>query len=421
MTRKRMHALWLLLSALLMVVLVVNCGGEKESTEMASPPPQDTAAPEPITITIGNITDLTGIASDGFITMNLSLKDTARYYTDHELIPGVKFIVVEYDTMYDPARYAAGYESLRDQGAEVFFTSIAEAGVALKPNLDEDRTVLFTVVPLRQSIEPPGRVFGVGCSDIASYAYTLLKWIAENDPDFPSDRPARIGGALWNEPYAQELLQAARAYAEAHPKQFDWVYGNLPDIKFTWDEEIEALKDCDYIIPPVLMGRFAADYAAAGYSARYLGTDAHLAFLGEIAEADLWDHLDGMLFMQSGIWWTDEGEIVDLTREILHEYHAGQEEAVKQMGTGYVTVFNYYVMFEHIAEAVEAVGAAPFSGQAVFDISSSFSVIANGSSHTYTETKRTSANDLAIYELRAAERDIFKTDPQWLSAVREPR
>ena len=68
-------------------------------------------------------------------------------------------------------------------------------------------------------------------------------------------------------------------------------------------------------------------------------------------------------------------------------------------------------MFELISDTVTAVGTELFDSRAVYNTAQSFSMILDGCSHSFTETKRTSNDDLASYEVRAEKEDIFRREP----------
>jgi hypothetical protein len=152
----------------------------------------------------------------------MALEDTAEYYTENNLIPGVEFEVVTYDGQYDPSRDIPGYEWLKERGADFIFSPVGATAVTLKPFLEEDKMVLFMMAPHEDAFAPPGWVFAPGNSLFNEQMYTLLKWVAENDPDFPQDRPAKIGAAFWNESTGLAMLDGAEKYAEAHPEQYSW-------------------------------------------------------------------------------------------------------------------------------------------------------------------------------------------------------
>lgn len=405
-------------------LMVAGCGdddgvgnGDADDKEASpsTPPPS-----EPIKITIGNHSDLTGVSSNAMILVTRSLEDMVDYYNKENLIPGVELEVVTYDGQYNPANDIPGYHWLKERGADVFFTGIAPASITLKPLLEDDQMVMFSVTPPTKAFQPPGRVFAAGNTLAQWDATTVLKWVAENDPDFPLGRPAKVGGAFWAEDYGADCLAGAKKYAMAHPEQYEWVGGFLNDWSFIWDTEVEKLKNCDYVFPPIPMNQFVKQYRDAGYTAKFIGTDAHLAFLGMIDDADLWEEVDGMWFIKCGRWWNDKGEIVELTKKLLQIYHPDEADSIIRSGISYLGTQQVYIMLELIKETVETVGSDNFTPQAIYDTAQSFSITVDGCPHSYSETKRTSNDGLAVYEMRAAEKDIFRVHVEWLPIVYEP-
>jgi len=158
--------------------------------------------------------------------------------------------------------------------------------VALKPLVDEEEIVLFALDTSQEGIDPPGWTFNLNRLP-ACNSEVMLKWIAENDPDFPPDRPARIGGAFWAGPYGESILDGAEDYSMAHPDQYEWVGGYTNYYSFNWDAEVEALKDCDYVFVPTPMHVFANAYRIAGYDAKFVGS-RYASFVGIFGWKDAW-------------------------------------------------------------------------------------------------------------------------------------
>jgi len=406
--------------ALAILPLTISCGGGDGGSSTIVPEPTQ-ESPEAVVITIGNLTDLTGPASVAMTTINMGLEDLVRYYNEQKLIPGVRLEVLHYDGQYDPSKDIPGYERLKEKGADIIFTPVASAVIALKPRLEADRMVLFTVAPSKGAVEPGGYVFAVGSPFSEDLGYTLLKWVAENAPDFPKDRPARIGGAFWKDAYGHTLLTGAEAYVKDHPDQYVWDGSHLTGITFTWSTEVEALKDCDYVIPPVPMNTFVKEFRDAGGKARFIGTHAHDAFMGLIDDGNLWDEINGTLFLRASELWNDEGTTVKLMKQLLHQNHPDDAEAIIREGCGYLTGYNFYVMLELMRKAVEVGGPQSFGSEAIFEAAESFSLTIDGvERETFTETRRISINYLLMYELRAAEEDEFRVPPLWYPIVPAP-
>lgn len=376
--------------------------------------------PEPIQITIGNLTDLTGPGANAMSYATMALEDMVAYYNENHVIPGIEFKVVTFDGQFDPSQDIPGYEWLKKKGADVIISPVPSAAVILKPFLEEDGITLFALSPTEQAIDPPGYVISPANVLCRPQSYTLLRWIAENDPDFPRDRPARIGGAFWAESYGASLLAGAKEYARLHPDQYEWKGSHLTGITFNWAVEVEALRNCDYVIPPVPMTQFVEQYRNAGYKAKFVGFDAHLGFLGMIDTAGLWEEVEGMIFIKPGQWWNDEGQMMDLARELLNTRRAGESDSIMKAGVGYQAINGIYVMFELIADAMEQSPPGGFTPQAVYDAAADFSVNIDGCIHRLNSTRRVAADCVSVYELRAGEKDIFRLNDGWITVVTDP-
>lgn len=420
-------AMTILMGLLLVLALLGACGSgnndEQDPTETTAVTiePTATATQELVKITIGNLSDLTGVSSNAMGVINMAVEDTVEYYNEQNLIPGVEIEVITYDGQFNPSYDIPGYEWLKEAGADLIFTAIPPTPVTLKPYVDKDEMVLFAWAPTIEAISPPGYVF-TPCNTLSEYAgYTLLKYVAENDPDFPKNRPALIGGAYWAETYGNGVLTAAKEYAEAHPDQYEWEAGYLASFGFNWATEVEGLKDCDYVLPPVIMTSFVDQYRSAGYTAKFLATEAQVGFFGQIDDSELWDELDGAIFVRACRWWNEDGEMVNLAKKLLQKNHSGEEESIIRDGVGYLAVNGAVVLLTIISDTIEAVGAENFTSQALYDITESFSFTIDGIERdSFSETKRTSLNYLGIYEARGTEQDIFRAEADWYPIIYEP-
>ena len=210
----------ILLLLLTLVFVVPSCSSSDDEATQPDPQPttEPTAAPEPVenvTVTIGNLTDLTGPAATGMSPINTALDDLVKYFNDEDLVPGVKLEVVTYDGQLDPSKDIPGYEWLRGKGADVIFTATPGTPVTLKARADSDHVVVFGVSGDPDELSPPGYVFNLGTIP-RHEGLTLLKWIAENDWDYETKGPAKIGGAGWNDAYSGWWLEAMEDYVNAH-------------------------------------------------------------------------------------------------------------------------------------------------------------------------------------------------------------
>ncbi|MFO8102386.1 MAG: ABC transporter substrate-binding protein [Dehalococcoidia bacterium] len=405
MMKERKIGFFLLGILLLALPMLAACGDGEPS--------------ESVTITIGNHTDATGVASNAMAVITMALQDTIDYYNEENLIPGVELELVNYDNQYDPARDVPGYQMLKQEGAKVIFGTVASTGVTLKPFLQKDKIVMIMMSPNKAAFDPPGWVFALGNTRYDEQIFTLLKWISQNDPDFPSGRPARIGGAMLNESAGQAILEAAEEYANANP-EYDWVEGFLPQLTFKWDSQAEALKDCDYVFPAVPPQTFVKDYREAGGRGKFIGTDAHVAFMGQIYDAELWDEMDGMYAVRPFRWWTDDSEYTLFTKQLLKENHPDRAEEIIRNGVGYITVQPAVMLLEAIRETVEEMGAEDFTSEALYDHLQSFSINFDGCHHSFSQTKRTSNDYVNIHQLDAERKDFFLAHEGWIPILTEP-
>ena len=409
---------------LLLLPWLTACSSEEtpepNPSLMTIPEEEIAVSTEKVTITIGNHTDLTGVAANAMSVITMAVKDTVDYYNEQNLIPGVKVKVIDYDTQYDPSRDIPGYKLLKEKGADVLFGTVASAGLTLKPFLEEDKIVMIMMSPNTEAFVPPGWVFALGNALFDEQLYTLLNWIAENDPDFPQDRPAKIGGAMFGESAGTAIIEAAEKYAKANPEQYEWVEGFLTGFQFVWTTEANALKDCDYVIPATPPTAFVEAYRQAGGKGKFIGVDPHVAFMGMVDKADLWDEMDGGYFIRSFRWWTDDTEYMRFTRQLLSENHPSEEDEIIGNGVGYITVQPIVMLLEAIKETVEEIGARNFTSEALYNHLLSFSMEFDGCQHSFSETKRTSNDYLNIHRLDAPKKDLFLAHEGWLPIVAEP-
>jgi len=225
---------FVILVTLLLLSTSITCGKNDQTRIQSQISPSPAPIPtKEIKFTIGNLTDLTGASSNAISVINQALDDLICYFNEQNLIPGVHLNVIAYDGMLDTGQDVIGYEWLLAKGADIIYTSVPTSPVTLNSRVNRDKVVLFTPsVPLRELL-PPGYIFDLG--NVPEHdAFTLLKWIAENDWDYQANGPARIGGAGWTDSYNVEFQDAMKRYARAHPEQFDFIGGFATEFGFLW-------------------------------------------------------------------------------------------------------------------------------------------------------------------------------------------
>ncbi len=400
----------IIMAALLLSVLT-GCEGDTDSSETSA---------ETVTIKIGNITDLTGPGASGMELVNMALDDIAKYYNDNSVIPGVEFKVIQWDGQMDSSRIIPGYEWLRHKGIDFIVTCAPGVAVTLEPRVELDKEVLFTLVGELDAIEPPGHVF---CLAVIPQheAYTLLSWIAQNDWDYEKNGPAKIGVAAWDEPYASGFVQAIEEYSKAHPDQFEFAGGYLTEFKFNWASEVELLKDCDYIFPPMIMHEFAKKLRNAGSDAKLFGGAPHTGFFQQLGAAGAWPAIDGMLFIYTGDWFDAQQEELDFHRMLVAKYHPGEEDEIFSR-SGYGSASNYRMMFKIVEETIKETGPDGFNSEALYQTAQSWSFAFDfrPSGYSYTPTKRYIMNDLCVLEASAEKEGLVRYDHGWYPLLTKP-
>lgn len=407
----------IVLEILLLELLLVACDNDASDALLTQ---TGESSREDTVVTIGNLSDFTGVAATSMSIITIALKDMVNHYNEENLIPGVTIKVVDYDNQFETAKDISGYKYLKLKGADLIWTPVPGSAIILKPLANNDQFPVFCATVDIEEILPPGYVFSV--ATIPQYdAYTLLKWIAENDWDYQVNGPAKIGGAAWADAYSQPFLQAVKAYAETHPDQFEFIGAYITDFSFIWDSQIESLKDCDYLYPPTPMHKFVEDYRHAGYNAKFIGSDAHDAFMGMIDKGDLWEEIDGMLFIRATKWWNESGEIINLVKHVLHNNHPDEAEEIIRDGCGYLAAYQAYQMLQIIKDAAESVGPKNIDSQAIYDAAQSFTATSDEMDlYGFSDTKRCSTNYYEVCKADKNERDLIRVDSAWLPLVREP-
>jgi ABC-type branched-subunit amino acid transport system substrate-binding protein len=405
----------ILAALLLLLPLLAACSSDSDDEKT---PPDGTQEPQKdVVITLGNITDLTGAGARAMSIVNAGLEDAVRYFNEQGFIPGVEVKIIKYDSQYDPSREIPGYKFLKSKGADIIVGNMPQTAITLKPFVNDDEMLLFALPYTEVGFMPPGYTFSLNVPT-QSFGPTMLKWIAENDPDFPQDRPARIGAVNWDEPQSRSVFEGVKKYVKAHPDKFEWEGMHLTGRTFTWGPEVDDLKDCDYLFPPMAgLASFANEYRKAGYTAKFVGTDGQAAFMGLVDQARLWDELDGMFFGLPYGYWTDDTGMINLVNQYVREYRDDADDIIEN-GTSYLGPFiAFQGMLSILAQAATEVGAQNLTSQVIYDTAQSFSMEFDGRQWGYSETKRNAVDSLGIYELSAAEEDLFRADPEWLTLV----
>ena len=376
-----------------------------------------------VTITIGELTDFTGIAAPAVKTITYITQDIARYYNDENLIPGVKVKIAAYDTQYDPSRIVPGYDWCKNQGAKVIITLFPGDPDVLKPFAETDKVIIAAMGVNPEAFDPPGWVFGFSNANVWA-TKTLLKWISDNDWDY-GQGISKIGMAAWNDPLGVLVDKATKEYVQNHPGKFDYVGAyHAPAGTVIFAAEAKKLEDCDYVTsggyPSIYLLR---DLRAIGSKAKMIdGVSSMLSYKKLFVDVVGWEGVDGTLTTNESWYWNDSSPFVDLAKELLQRYRPSQAVEIMDAG-GYVGPATQVIaIFEVLQQAIQKVGAENFDGQAYFDAAIDYkttSPIWKGCPQWgFGQTKRYLIDHHALYEFSASEQDVVRiTD--WLPQLME--
>lgn len=382
---------------------------------------------EKVTITIGNITDMTGPAASACIPVNTLLQDIVDYYNDDEIISGVEFKVISYDARYDPSLDVPAYDWLRDKGAQVLYSPLPTTGESLKSFLDRDKVPMWELSCTPPMLDPPGWEF---CPSIP-FKYdmeTFLKWISENDWDYQvKGRVPSVGLAGWVGATSAAYVNGLKGYCQDHQDKFDFVDAVLATPgSISWTGAVEVLKNCDYVYTPTVgtgLVTFIRQYLDGGGKAKFIGGNSQASFRDLLVNSFGYDTLDGMLFNRlTGRWWNeaDTDPQVQLLLELLSRYQSQAQAAQMIFNGGSIGAFHQdCALFDILAETIKNVGAENFSAQAFYDTAINFSV--NWESYktwNFTATKRYMPNHTLVYKWSAADKDLVPVS-DWVPVVTE--
>ena len=436
--------LWIILLALLLLAMpLMTACDDDDDTAPVTPTDVPTVAPtevptvaptevptdkpvlEELKITIGSLTDKTGVAAQALINVDQALKDNIQYFADQGLFPeGVTIDLIEYDTQYDQSQFIPAYEWLKERGADIIVSSVPGSGEVLKSRTDEDGIIFFMLMATPPLYDPPGYIFSVNIGSEA-IMFTLLDWVMANDPNFPTDRSAKLGGLGMADPYVEGWIKGLNTYCEAR-SEWELVDAIIVDwTTMTFAPEIDALKDCDYIIPPTTgfaLPNFMKEYRQAGLDATFLGNDAHIAYYGLMKDGAGWDVMDGMYYVLPYTWYSDEAEVIDIINYVFDNYHSESEVgSLLWSGGAYRGGFTQWRgMLLLLKGFIEETGLVEYNADDLYEYLKTASFDIDGNVWDYSETDRQSWNSMGMMQADGDAEAIVRVDDGWFPVVFEP-
>jgi hypothetical protein len=380
---------------------------------------------EPVTITIGELSDFTGPAASALIPVHYAMQDIARYYNDEGLIPGVRIRVIAFDNRSDPARDVPGYQWVKGRGTELIIAPLSTTAEILRPFAERDKLPIMALASTTPAMmEPPGWVFTTNCPSRYEIN-TLLRWISEEHWDYTKGIP-KLGFVGWREPLSMDIDGAIEEHSQAHPDRYDYLGGFLAPVGcLTWSGEVEKLKDCDYICSTgFAMVTFMKEFRSSGYGATFIGPSAASGYRGLLVDQLGYEALDGTLFANLSLWWNESTPIVDLAKELLYRYHDSSEaEEIIHAGNGYVGAAHQVIaIFQILERAVNEMGAENFDGQAFYDAALKYTTGGlrweGYPQWGFSQTKRYLTDHIVIYKFSAEAQDLVRVS-DWLPIIKE--
>jgi len=411
-----------LIVPLLGLPLLTACGGGDDDDGGGTPTgtPTTTVPAKKVKITIGNHTDLTGPASVAMQTVNMGLEDVVRYYNDNNLIPGVEVEALKYDGMLNPSRDIPGWQWLKERGADLITAWFMLQPVTLGPLAAQDKMPLFVANAPSKLLVTPGYTFATAPPS-EDLMWNLIKWVIENDWDYQTKGPAKVGLAADEGGDPSGFSKAFEKYAAMYPDRMQWEGAQvIPVGSYLWASAVEGLKDCDYIYVPNVWPMFVKDYAGAGHTkAKFLGSDSQMSFFKIGDDMKLWPKIDGMLFVAQSEWWGEDAEYPRFSEQLMSQYRSGSEDKIKA-DKGYNSVGNGMLMLEAIRNAAAAVGPENVDSQAIYEGAQSVAISFDGLERfSFSPTKRIGVDRLAIYEADSAAKGTVRVS-EWFPVERMP-
>lgn len=394
----------------LLVPLSFGCGAEKEGGK--------------VTITIGEITDLTGPASPAVITLHYALQDMVKYYNEEGLIPGVKLDTATWDDMFNPSRDMLGYDWVRERGAKLIVSVFSASGVQLKAFADRDKFPICNLSTNVAMTTPPGWVFCMS-NGLGADMKTLLKWISENHWDYAKGIP-KIGFEGGEDPGNREVAEAMQEYSQAHPDRFEYVGSCFYTIGQTLvvGGEAEKLRQCDYIASEgILTGPFIEEFQRRGYSTTFIDVGQLTNYRGLLVDRLGYKALDGLLTGNSSLGWNDNSPIVNLAKQLLNKYRHEQANAIIYKSLSYVGgTQNVACILEILRNAITQVGAQNFNSQAFYDAAVNYKtggpLFEGYPQWSFSETKRYLVDQIVVSKFSAEANDVVRVS-DWIPLVIE--
>jgi len=338
---------------LLTVPSLVGCG---------EPPPR------PPSIVIGCLGDLTGPNAFAGAMIYSGQKDYNYMVKDKGLVPGAWLQFAAYDSKGDKSRVEDGYEWQKGREAVIICTISGDEAAILESKAAADEIPIFSS---QSSMAMFGSEWVYGNQPPpGAEGQMVAHWVEEA---WDAQAPAKIGlvghDTLLD---SQEVRDAIDTWCRTSSK-LDFVTAQMvPYGTVTWDEEIDHLMDCDFIVDTTIgssLATFERDIRLAGYEGQLIGImESFLANWNLVRDVVASVELDGAVATSPYPYWTDPATFIKEIK-LWNSHYLTQEEIAEVLGS-YGRICGWadgMIVVEAIRQAVDKVGAENVDGKAVAD------------------------------------------------------
>lgn len=414
----------------LLATVCFSCAEEKEEGK--------------VTIVIGSMTDLTGVAAPALAPLTDALHDlvnevNAGLAPGIQLPEGVELKVIDYDTAFDPNRFVSGYEWLKSKGAEVIISVFNDCSETLRAYGARDKVAVLGMATSIPMVDPPGWVFAFS-APARWEVKTMLKWIGEQweaAGKYETEGKPTVVTVGWNDAWGTDNERGAREYCEANSDKFDYVGSYMVPVgTLTWSGEVSKTLNVDYVQTAangaLMPATFWKDYKDKGGTGINFDTESLSAYKGYITEYAGWPYWDGKLNVQAWGWWNlpdmypGEWPEVQYIKDVLYKYHSkGEADERLNAGMGYLgggamQLFALKSVVAAINATVEETGSAEnFDGQAYYDTAINFMADWAGAMRGFTSDRRYAVDEMIVLRWDAEAEDLIMISDGWLPLVHE--
>lgn len=318
-------------------------------------------------IKIGVLADYTGPASFGMKPTMQAMKEYFVMMKDTDPLPGVEVEWIDFDTALDYTKVVPGYNALKGQGVMALVIPSGSDRTILKSKVVEDK---MPVVGTQGQEELLSNQWQYSIwSTIQSQGEAAMQWIMSTW-DYAGKGQPKIGHIGWSLAITDYYQQGIDRVLAKYPDKFTWVgvqKGTTTQV--TWTSEIEALKNCDFIVVSTVgsqMSTFVDQYRNKGYTASFIsGNEAFPGFFDLVVDKTPASKLYGCYYVGWWPWWGEDVPFIEGATDYVEKKHPDQAARL-MMGSPVLSGWQMGMFIEDaIRRAVEEVGADNIDSEAL--------------------------------------------------------